>query len=498
MPTPPDQRMTRLLRDLAMNRRSQRRRQQGLILLVVLGMLSLLSLLAVSYVVFSSQSRNASAALIKRDFRNTPHEKLLDDGLRQILRGTTDPYSVAWRNDLLGDLYGSDSATPPYTDANNDLPVFLKARYTDNNGVVLRDNPQRNRPGNEPYNVTLPAFQTGSPEGPQTFPVGVTNPQFLKIPIAWNPGTEYSIQSYPLPEQSDAWNGRVITFIDGPLANKSFRIVRYVGEVAVVPNPGGGGVVLDPEQAGLQYSITIDLSDLLQEYVTVRDSTGKTSSQTISSWLSSSAASLLYADPTNFSSPYTFMVNSGVMNSYGMGVQFPTDDTRVGVGYTQTHPLASTNNSTLNNLVPEAFLPNHAAKKKLQTAYTPSGDTDEPWDACDFQNFLLALKQQPVTGSSGSDDIIPSFHRPAVINYLVRHAPNLNSATPPKQAAITRLHRTCFSCDGPPRLLHDSGSQSSQHNQQERKFLWLYRSDGELWRSQSPVGDLLAQCRSNW
>lgn len=412
-----------------MNVRRVQRGRKGLILLVVLGMLSLLSLLAVSYVVFSSHSRNSSAALIRRDFRMTPHEKLLDDALRQILRGTTDPHSVAWKNDILGDLHGSDvTSATLITDARNDLPLFLTARYTDSSGVVLRDNPQRNQTGNEPYTTTLPAYGPGSPEGPQTFPVGVTPPQFLKIPIAWTTGS-YTIASFPLPEQSDTWNGRVISFINGPLSGQSFRILRYVGEVDVVADPSSGNPVLDPEQAPLQYSITIDFSELLDQFVSVRNSsTGIVTSATVSDWLSTSPASLLYQSPTTFSNPYVFLVNAGPMNSNGLGLDLAGTSTP-----------ATTTNGNFSGLIPDAFLPNRAASIKFNSGYAPTGDTDEPWDAVDAQNFFLAMKQQSFGGSAGSDDIIPSFHRPAIINALIQHAPDLSAAAPTPQLFMDYL-----------------------------------------------------------
>ena len=42
------------------------------------------------------------------------------------------------------------------------------------------------------------------------------------------------------------------------------------------------------------------------------------------------------------------------------------------------------------------------------------GGSDEGYDAVDYQNLFLALVKP---SAAGSRDIIPSFHRPELINY---------------------------------------------------------------------------------
>ncbi|MCC6510446.1 MAG: hypothetical protein IT423_15200 [Pirellulaceae bacterium] len=398
---------------------NRKRRRHGLVLLIVLGMLSLLSLLAVTYVVFATQSRSASTALIKRDYRETPSEHLLDQAFRQVLRGTTDMHSVAWKNDLLGDLYGSN----PPSAAGSDSPLFLTARYIlGANG--LRDNPQRNQAGNDPYSMPAgwPAFDVNSLEGPQAF--GGTPGQFLKIPLAWVTGS-FSIATFPLPEQWDAWNGRTITFLQGPLIGRSFRIIRYIGEVDVIDV--SGTPTLDPLRADLQYTITIDLSSVADELVAVRNSaTGVVTTAPITDWLATEPASLLYQNyGPALTLPYTFMVNAGVMNSNGMGLDMSGTVTN-----------ATTTGGNFGGAVPDAYLGNRAQSRLFNSGYAPAGDTDEPWDAADYQNFFMALKQQAVTGSSGSDDIIPSFHRPAILNQLFALSPDLSPIANPTDPLV--------------------------------------------------------------
>ena len=60
----------------------------------------------------------------------------------------------------------------------------------------------------------------------------------------------------------------------------------------------------------------------------------------------------------------------------------------------------------------------------LAAAY---GDSDESWDAADYQNLFLARipSVMPLSGvAQKSDPLIPSFHRPYLINYWMHRLPN--------------------------------------------------------------------------
>ncbi|MDA1055707.1 MAG: hypothetical protein O3C40_35375 [Planctomycetota bacterium] len=88
---------------------------------------------------------------------------------------------------------------------------------------------------------------------------------------------------------------------------------------------------------------------------------------------------------------------------------------------------------TLGIDLPVAFLPNlpgHIHDSKYVVGDLGDGDTDEPYDAADFQNVPLAAVI-PTTSNLNIPAILPSFHRPAMINYVyVNHiAPYLTSAS---------------------------------------------------------------------
>ena len=365
-------------------RNQNRKTRGGLILLVVLSMLTLLSLLSITYVVFSSQARTSSMGMARKDFRGTPHTTLLDGAIRQVLRGT-DSRSVLWKNDLLSDLYGSSSNL-------NDDFVTLFARTS------LRDNPARTSrlsSGQWLMTGTLPPA-AGTLESVQIFGGSV-----VKIPLQWNAA---------LPEQHDVWNGRVLSFTSGPLAGLSFRVIRYLGEISELAPPMNVPATLSYDHS-LQYSIMIDMSEL-------RD-------RSLANFLTSStnAYSLFF---TAAGASYGMHLNAGPMNSFGSGV-----DIVGGVQTTNVAPNIPFLNSLpapLNQFPPAtateiyrtiatSLLPNYSYTKLANTAFLPSGDADEPYDAPDFANYALSHVFPP-TGTASAADVIPSFHRPAVINYI--------------------------------------------------------------------------------
>ena len=93
-------------------------------------------------------------------------------------------------------------------------------------------------------------------------------------------------------------------------------------------------------------------------------------------------------------------------------------------------------------LMPTALAPNLSAYLAMPFSATSNplvGGADESWDAVDFQNMFLAM----VPGdSTATAYVIPSFHRPALINYL--RALSSASTNPPfggmwSQPAVQRV-----------------------------------------------------------
>jgi hypothetical protein len=231
-------------------RKSPRR---GMILLIVLGMLALFSLLAVTYVVFSSQSKTASIALANSSYRGTNSSTLMNQVVKQVVRGTNDKRSSLWGQSVLEDLYGR------LLDRNGNAIAFTNA------GVQV---------GNWPSDSALQRNQA----------VSLIGTQFIRFPIRLpnddNAGT-------PIPTEEDSLRTRIITFVEGPLRGLSFRVVRHVTENpstfnkltitpanSVPPNVDPVANAFAPENRVMDQFLYIDFSDAPNAMVSVPAITG--------------------------------------------------------------------------------------------------------------------------------------------------------------------------------------------------------------------------------
>lgn len=414
-------------------------RREGLILLIVLGMLSLFSLLAISFMVISSQSRTANAGRANRDFRGTAPEKLLDSAMRVALRGTTDGSSFLRGQGLLADLHGVAEA-----------PVRVRVRST------IWGVTSNNLPPIQPQ-----AYSNSITHNVAERPLLLAN-RFLRIPIVSNSraaGAEvprddidFPTTANPnptidpqldLPFEHDAWTSRVATFLSGPLQGESFRIVRYIGY-----EPTTDGTAPSLQQS---YSITIDLQDASRRLATIGSNTRSIEEWAIQTPPGGGAAKLgLYlcygTVPASGSVPlsggYEILVNAVPLNSHGIGINGNLNNPG---GVSVPDPIApagspldnalSSADANLRNM-PAALQPN---RNIPNTPPLPAiGDVDEDYDAADYQNWYLSHRHSGVSNSAG---IIPSFHRAALINYIVNAKPPANYEDGDLYAAVTRILR---------------------------------------------------------
>lgn len=329
--------------------------------------------------------------MARRDFRGTPPSKLLDAVIRPVLRGTTDRTSPLWRHDLLSDIYGAAEA-----------PISIRARRVQF-GVPTLPVP------------TYPSLNNTQLERPL-----LLGGRFLRIPIVLGsyaatnerPARDAYIQQMPptpfnpvadLPMEHDAWTGRTLTFLQGPLQGQSFRIVRYMGNPRVAPSQSSGPPVAQLAQG---FSVVIDLQEAAGGLVTSQNG-AQTLTQSIEDWINLSPASLCYSSWTagQFSTGYQMLINAVPFNSHGMGL------TGNLANPSQAHTITPATLPADIQQIPVALQPRYGS-----LGISIAGDADESYDAADFQNFWMSHRQ---TGATASEQIIPSFHRPALVNYIV-------------------------------------------------------------------------------
>ncbi len=107
----------------------------------------------------------------------------------------------------------------------------------------------------------------------------------------------------------------------------------------------------------------------------------------------------------------------------------------------QTPPSGSTVPTGGYGDLPLSLQPNHFEKvidKQASLGTNSLSDFDEPYDAADFNNWFLSFRRDDVNRS-----IIPSFHRPAVINYILNH-PQVQLTYPVSNDMFMSLSRATF------------------------------------------------------
>ncbi len=403
-------------------------RRSGLVLLVVLGMLALFSLLAISYLTISGQSRSASQALMRAKLQTIPLDDIERTVSRKILSGDFSNQSAYYGHSLLEDIYGRDAIEGQFNPAAG--------------SAVL----------NTPGSLGILKVQLSSDI--------IINPDPYRVPNFYNtPGTENADERSffsQLSVENDTYTGRVITFLEGPLANQSYHILGYWGFPGT-PNPSPPPAT----NTSMEFSIAIDLSetqgDIFEATIT-RAGNKVTLSKSPQEWLQYNSN-----NPNIFTSDngvgYRYLINDLPFNGMGYGVErdqdWPTygnlDQSRLVPG-TQ---VMGTNYQPGFESFPIALLPNfdyltsNSTTKSLGQSRINSrpnlpfdmvGGTNEGSDAPDVHDFWLAYLPEPAAGGPlRQGEIIPSYHRPEVVNYIAQYYASLGSMTPVQIVRMVQL-----------------------------------------------------------
>lgn len=409
----------------------------GVILLVVLGMLTLFSVLGVSYLVYSNNQRAAAVAINRAERSTFDPQPWLDDALERLVVGAEGPQSSLWGHDLLGDLYGIRDGILGRMPTSAQFVVFEPIVEPD---VLLGEF------------VRIPSLLYDNPDP--------ANPTATYPNRRNDTATERQYPFTNLPEfkTDDDLAGRILTFVEGPLANLSMKIVRSFGDHLGAAN---GREVLTGQ-------LVLDLRPHLDRVVDVEIG-GVVESRPLREWLDRHAAgtfhvSLLFYDQraqfpiggTNLATPLSqFYINGRMLNGPGLGWDRVRDSALTATAGSQMN-LNEVVATTYNPLAPTpppgqlisggAFaggggvdlpvgLQGHYATYRRAPALgaatpadayisdLPAGDTDEPYDAPDDQNWWLSYFPIDDPGYVGPPQLgthpIPSFVRPGTLSWLI-------------------------------------------------------------------------------
>ncbi len=445
----------------------QRQPNRGVILLVVLGMLSLFSVLVVSYVVFSSQMADTSFASSEKRLKALPAEPVFDDAILSLIVGTNDPKSATFGHSIMEDIYGTDGFAMRVghrrIGATNTNQVPSNALNQDLvRGRLLRPLDANGKPLSTLFKLPTNAALWHD-NGPGT--ISGYTPRFLDpADSAYpSPDPKYPYPNNPLtipPDPSifrvaldDVFAGRSLTFTEGPLYGVTFRVVRSFGV-------GNTGNVIE---LGLAGSLVIDLSELPTEELTVEGV-----KQPLYVTAAVAPNRLLYdagdddlpgrglfdddnkngvddfgelGYPGSDDIGYRFIINGQPFNGRGQNPSGQTGLRRMPPINTAGGPYDELDEFADIELQPNARLMGTQVASNSGFDYP---EPDEQWDAADFENWFLAWQPSDHRRSLAAHDslpanhaeqfslysdadlkrqlgqrIIPSFHRPAVINYLM-------------------------------------------------------------------------------
>ncbi|XZE34618.1 hypothetical protein SH501x_000083 [Pirellulaceae bacterium SH501] len=428
------------------------RKRRGLILLIVLGMLAMFSLLAVTYVITSSSSILGSRALRVRE-RNAAFDlsnlRATDKVVAQLVRGTNNQDSPFYMNNLLGDVYGPDAIRTTF------------GPYIGNDTVIPITGPLGSDPERNVNLVKVSLLRDAELNG-------------------------------PLSPIENEYNSRVLTVLEGPLAGVSFRILKYVGFVndGSTPDPnlvvqpdfvtGGGNrafetpwmpyIYNDPNAPSLRYSVLIDLNDISTRRVTgevvANDGTFRSETRSVQDWIAEFGAQTLFFAKTTTAPPspanmsgYKLLINDAPFNYPGIGIEdvagittattagavnsFGNIDSRGIFARPRVSPSLLTHYDYLNDPVMMRTNPFNgtvgvdgiSTKRADHREQRLIGASNEGIDVPDWRDAWLAHD----TYVGGVRQIIPSFHRPEVINHIAHLFGNPSSMTPGDVQEMLRL-----------------------------------------------------------
>ncbi len=199
----------------------------------------------------------------------------------------------------------------------------------------------------------------------------------------------------------DFYAGSVFTVLDGPYPLRSTRVLRYVPlnrtQLAFLLTAFQDSMAPQATNNNIYMTFYLEAFDLTAaEHTALYDT--------------------MVANPPNASTgvPLRFVINGKPYSGTGYGYDPRNGNNRAGV-------TANINGLSTSPTAPVALLP-HFAFGIYNDDYTnvdvPRGDANEGYDAPDFRNMFLAMVPVDANANFIEDSLIPSYHRPGLIQYM--------------------------------------------------------------------------------
>jgi len=232
---------------------------------------------------------------------------------------------------------------------------------------------------------------------------------FVRIRVQWVPTAPRPIDLLA----DDLFTGRLVTFTGGPLQNQTFRVLRSRVAGAAPNWIDVLYIQLTPDQIPAGTNLNHSNQDLVVDAL----------------W------PLFYPENTDRNTlpapdGHTLYMNGVPRNSPGLG-----SDAAGNVN--QTIGSVSGISSHRIDSLPVSLQPNQIRGLDTADKSTLQGDFDEDYDAADFFNWFLSYENADGT-------VVPSFHRPAVINYILNQVDWSSASTAEFRQGLASLARATF------------------------------------------------------
>jgi len=325
-------------------------------------MLGLLALIGVTFATFSGQARinarNFSQSLIQPQ-----DDELMDFALSQLINDTGDPRSVIRGHSLARDMYGGDA----------------------NNNRFLALNPATGTP------LGISSFATVSSSGNAAFVNITTNIPTNSAAFYGYQFTRWIMRVSYVPPAGTVQLPQIVDQTVEVLADNNSGLT-HVFQVAVGPYPTNNEVT----------TTNPPTPPSVLPWTMSNVTAGTTTMGALDLLLYNNPGTFTLFSPVNASvntsyantGNYVFTLDSRWLNAFngsGMGSLPPATVSINGTNVTV--PLSTYGNFRYNGLSPSQI------------------GMDEDYDACDLENWFLALQ------SADGQVIIPSFHRPGIVRH---------------------------------------------------------------------------------
>ncbi len=355
--------------------RGSRSKRRGIVLILVLGMLGLMALIGVTFATFAGQSLINSRNFAQGVARPQA-EVLMDYALAQLINDTNNPLSAIRGHSLLRDMYGNDSVfrgnNPSANPAAETGGILSSVVYPNGSSSTLHLTAYQLHPtGTDTPFYNQLQYATNIPTGGQYYGLDFTR-WIIRFPgnVSQFPYTTVP-QTFEILEDDPSGSFHLFT-LSNNLANPTNDPTYGVSNPPLSASDWTSFIYNDPNMGapvtpGNTPSVNKPYTNLAHELNTVGSTAGSLSNTAVSN---------------------PFVLDGRYMRAFnGPGL------TRLDQTSTTIYPynFAAYGNFRLSGLDPDAI------------------GMDEDYDACDLENWYLAIQ------SADGQVVIPSFHRPGIL-----------------------------------------------------------------------------------